>query len=162
MLKMSEVQSLKSNQLYYSMHYYTFLDTLRFLIGNNKIAVYGTYTYGFLRLMLCKNPRLIINTKQTHIWSNELSRVDGIKIGDVDYKKLMDVNFLINIYKYFKNCNVGQEPFELHFEIENSLSTIDYKMSFVELIVSKRIIPKEEMRELSTRLNIEELFNLYY
>ena len=168
-IQMSVQQSLNSNQLYYSIYNSLFGDTLIFLIGNNTVAIYGIYSYGFnditgglLRLIIFRKPILYEENKNIRIMSDEIACIE-VKIGNLDYNKFMDVNFLINIYKkYNKNNNIKKGAITTIVIIENTLSTIDYKMSFVELIVSKKLIPQEEMIDLSTRLDIQELFNLYY
>ncbi len=165
---MVDIQTLQNNQLYYSI-YDSFLgDCLKFLIGDNKFAVFGLYSYGFnhitgglLRLNFFGNPNIYHESDVTHIHSNSRAYIE-LKIGDIDYKYFMDINNLINIYKIYKKIDIKKYNSTCGLIIENTISITNYKMSFLELIMSKKLISEEEMKELSYRLNIEELFNLYY
>ncbi len=159
------------NQIFHNIYYTVlksdFNGTLKFLIGNNNVAIFGVYEYneihgGMIRLTVLENPLIISNNYKTYVESNIISYND-FKIGDLNYEYFMDVNFLISLYKRYRNLECDRKPYTQRLIIENNIKIINFNISFFELVVSKKLIPLDEICQLSqTYSGLEELILIYY
>ncbi len=163
----SETDTLTNNKLYYSIYKSRFNDSLKFLIGDKKVAIYGYYSYGFneitgglLRLTVLGNPHISNINNNIYIESN-ITKYMEIIVGAIDCD-LIDINTLINTFKIYKQESLIERTTNIRLIIENTLSITNYKISLVELIISRRRIPRDEMEQFLRFSTIAELFNLYY
>ncbi len=151
-----------THNIYYTILKSDFNGLIKFLIGDNDVAIYGIYTKGIVRLYVLGNPSVIHNNYKIYVESKLIS-YNEIDIGDLDYEYFSDVNLLISLYKRYKNLPLREISYVQRLIIENNIKIHNYEISFLELIVSKKIIPYDEICNLSkTYSGLLELMLIYY